>query len=382
MEIKNEIQHKMLVDKVVAQSYSLLSTFYYLIILILLSITIGSCYSIESDCEIPIDPGTLPEDCFWELIPGSPTDIYRMACDANGNLWATTYNGDVHLYNGNSWQKRGSVGRVVHAIAVAPNGNIYIVGELSLYISTNGGTSWNTIFNINKKIEKDELAEIVISHSGEVYFAIPNNIYVPDGNSWRRIDANWLYMTVSCPIALAPNGTLYTVEKVSSYAYYIIRSTDAGNSWLRSTTFFNETDATFTLNRLTVVDNNTMFAAAGLNGILKSTDGGQSWAQCDSTIFERAIRAWDIIYNPITGMLFADIDHYDRWFCNAVISTDLGKTWDVRNDDFGRELGLGPYCSTFNPITGDTYLRVVSNSYAPYWEDWVGRVYRHVQQHP
>ena len=82
METRNEIQHKMLVDKVVRTK--LLSTFYSLkmLMLVLLSITIGSCYSIESDC---IDPAPLPEDYFWEPIPNSPTDVCRMAFDVNGN---------------------------------------------------------------------------------------------------------------------------------------------------------------------------------------------------------------------------------------------------------------------------------------------------------
>jgi hypothetical protein len=333
--------------------------------LILLSITIGSCYSIESDCEIPIDPGPLPEKDFWESIPDSPTDVYRMACDANGNLWVSTYNGNVYLYNGTSWQQRGSVGGVVNAIAVAPNGDIYNVGDLSLYRSTNRGTTWNSVFNVNKKIERYELAEIVISHSGEVYFATPNNVYVPDGSSWRSAGTNGLSGTLSSPIALSPNGTLYAVERISSYQCYIIRSTDAGNSWLRSTGF-----SASMICKLTVVDNNTIFVAAYFDGILKSTDGGQNWEY----LITRNTLAWDIIYNFLTGTLFADLDLYALATCNAVISTDLGKSWEVKNDGLGTEPGLGPYCFAFNPITGDTYLRS-ANYFSIPWE-FGGRVYR------
>jgi hypothetical protein len=337
--------------------------------LILLSITISSCYSIETDCGgIPIDPGPLPEGNFWELIPGSPTDVYRMACDANGNLWAVTYeNGDVYLYNGTSWQRRGSVWGVANAITVAPNGDIYIIGDVSLYRSTNGGTSWNTIFNINKKIEKHDLADIVISHSGEIYFATPNNVYLPDGSSWRRAGT---ISDICYPIALAQNGTLYAMERTFSNERYIIHSTDAGNNWLRSIA-----SLTSTLNRLTIVDNNTIFATTSLNGILKSTDVGRSW----DPIIERSIQAWDIIYNSKTGTMFADIDGYPLLTCNAIISNDLGESWEVQNDGLGIEPGLGPVCFAFDPVTGDTYLRVVSNYSAPFWEGWVGPVYRHVQ---
>ena len=367
---RNEIQHKMLVNGVEEQCYSLLfylKKSYRLIIFILLSITIGSCYSIESDCG--------EEGSFWKLIPGSPTNVYRMACDANGNLWTVTYgNGDVYLYNGNSWQQRGSVGGVANAIAVAPNGDIYIVGDLSLYRSTNGGTIWNSIFNVNK-IESNELAEIVISHSEEVYFATPKDVYVPDGSSWRRVNTNGVFGAVSYPIALAPNGTLYATERTSSNEHYIIHSTDAGNSWLRSTGF-----SASMVYRLTVVDNNTIFVAVGFNGILKSTNGGRNWYP---TIEDSTAWAWDVIYNSKTEMLFADIDGYALATCNAVISTDLGESWKVQNGGLRDAWvpGLGPYCFAFNSITGDTYLRVVSNYSAPRWEGWVGPVYRYVQ-HP
>jgi sugar lactone lactonase YvrE len=364
----------MLVNGVEEQCYSLLfylKKSYRLIIFILLSITIGSCYSIESDCG--------EEGSFWKLIPGSPTNVYRMACDANGNLWTVTYgNGDVYLYNGTSWQQRGSVGGVANAIAVAPNGDIYIVGDLSLYRSTNGGTIWNTIFNVNKKIEKDELAEIVISHSGEVYFATPNNIYVSDGSSWRRANTNGVFGDLCYPIALAQNGTLYATERTSSNEQYIIHSTDAGNSWLRSTGFYASM-----VYGLTVVDNNTIFAAAGHNGILKSTDGGRNWYPTIEGVTDtEGVTAWvwGIIYNSKTGTLFADIDGYALFTCNAVISTDLGESWEVQNDGLGTKPGLGPYCFAFNPITDDTYLRVVRNYPAPIWEGWVGGVYRHTHR--
>jgi photosystem II stability/assembly factor-like uncharacterized protein len=334
---------------------------YQLIMLVLLSITIGSCYSIETDCVgIPIDPGPLPPilpaEGFWEPIVASPFMVYVMACDANGNLWAVdaSFSNVLYLYNGNSWQLISQLEEMVYAIAVAPNGDIYIVKNSSLQKSTNGGSSWNTVFNFNA-IEKNKLAEIVISHSGDVYFATYNNVYVPNGNSWKRATNNELPGTFSSPIALSPNGALYAVYKRTySDEYYIVRSTDAGNSWFRSTTIFNDI-----LNRLTVVDNNTIFVATGSNGILKSTDGSRSWNRCDPIIPGRITSAYDIIYNYKTRTLFADIDGYPFSTCNAFISTDLGESWEVQNDILGDEplRLLGPYCFAYNPITGDTYLR-------------------------
>ena len=390
--------------KKVEQNYPLLSTFLSkiqkllynkipiyrdyslkMLMLILLSITIGSCYSIESDCRnipieptpIPPTPPPLPRDGFWEIMPGS-TSIHRIACDVNGNLLALLLGSSIHFYNGTSWQliSTGTALTGINAIAVAPNGDAYVLGTVSFNRSTNGGISWQHAFSPDT-IKKNELAEITISPSGDIYFATLNNVYVPNGSSWRKANTYGLSGTLSCPIALSPNGgTLYAVEKVSSVRYYIIRSTDAGNSWLRSINYFSDT-----IRRLTIVDNNTIFVAAGYNGILKSTDGGQHWNRCDTIIPGRVNCSHDIIYNSRTGTLFADIDGYAFNGCNVVISNDLGKSWRVQNGGLTDDPILHSYSFVFSPTTGDTYLKSsYSNNRFIMWENIIdfGDVYRYV----
>jgi photosystem II stability/assembly factor-like uncharacterized protein len=130
----------------------------------------------------------------------------------------------------------------------------------------------------------------------------------------------------------------------------------------------------------TKVDNNTIFVAAGYNGILKSTDGGQHWNRCDTIIPGRVNCSHDIIYNSKTGTLFADIDGYAFNGCNVVISNDLGKSWRVQNGGLTDDPILNPYGFVFNPITGDTYLRSGYNNGFIMWEipDFFGDLYRYV----
>jgi hypothetical protein len=138
---------------------------------------------------------------------------------------------------------------------------------------------------------------------------------------------------------------------------------------LRSINYFSDT-----IRKLIVVDNNTLFVAAGYNGILKSTDGGQHWNRCDTIIPGRVNCSHDIIYNSRTGTLFADIDGYAFNGCNVVISNDLGKSWRVQNGGL-TDPRFNPYCFTYNPITGDIYLRVV---WVPWSEVDIENIYRYV----
>ena len=344
---------------------------------------------------------------YWELIPESPDSVCRMACDANNrNLWVTTFNGGVWLYDGTRWQqKSSSIGGVDMppfgtAIAVAPNGDIYVtdgIGTIdsigidvnggsvlyrstSVYRSTNGGNSWDNVFTT--PIDSfGTIKDIAISNSGEVYFAHGGRVYVPDSSSWRRANNNGVSGTLSRPIALAPNGTLYAIDKILIeegylHEFYIIRSTDAGNSWLRISPVLS-----FQPEVITVIDDNTIFITSYYsNGILKTINGGQSWTQINLNI-PRALMCENIIYNSKTEMMFADIDGYVNPTCNVLISTDFGESWEVRNNGLlysaYRRWGLGQYCFAFNPTTGATYLRV-ANDHDSYYFRWVGPVYRYV----
>ena len=299
---------------------------------------------------------------YWELIKGTPTDGYKMACDANGNLWVATNNGDVYLYNGTSWQPKDSVGGHISAIAVAPNGDIYVGSSGILYKSTNGGNSWSNVF---AEEYNPYIYQIVTSPSGAVYFA--NNsggVYRQDGNSWTKASSG-LSTYVVFSLAVAPNGTIYAgVGNVGVY-----RSTDNGVTWLPPNNFTN----TY-IGNIAVVDNNTIFAAADRNGILKSTDGGQIWTQCHPIIPGLNTFAFDIMYNSRTRMLFADLDGYAFDGCNALVSTDLGRTWEVQNYGLGNAPGLGRNSFAFDSSTGETYLKGSSFNY----NNSIGPVYRYV----
>jgi len=289
---------------------------------------------------------------YWEPIaPGSPPDIRSMTCDINGHIWVGTESGNVYLYDGAKWNEKGRVSLLqghITSIAVALNGDIYVCRDLllllnrSLYKSTDGGDTWTSIFNTI--ITSRKFSEIVISSSGSVYFITDFGVYRPNGTSWTF--ANVVSGDNITALTLAPNGTTLYAGTEGSGVY---RSTNGGVSWQPS-----NTHTTARIHKLTVVNNDTLFAAADLNGILKSTNGGESWNRCDP-IHEFNTSGNNIMYNSKTDTLFADIDGADT-VCNAFISNDLGKSWKLQNDGLNKPV-LGPGSFTFNPITGETYLK-------------------------
>ena len=287
---------------------------------------------------------------YWELIPGSPTNVSSMTCDANGNLWAGTDNGYMYLYNDTIWEEKEN-GRIsqgsITSIAVAPNGDIYYSGGSSLYMLTNGGTVFYDVFNTGGT-GGIIIHDIVINNTGAVYFAsYGRGVFYPSGGNWASVGNELSNRRVNS-LDLVPNGTFYA----GTDGRELYRSTDGEVNWLP----LNSANAEITC--FAVVDNNIIFAAASENGILKSTDAGQSWTRCDPTIFGRTTYAYNIIYNSTTEELFAHINQYSS-YGSVLMSTDLGQNWVLQ------ERGLPTIATSynsdifsFNPTTGETYLAV------------------------
>jgi hypothetical protein len=306
---------------------------------------------------------------FWEHIENTP-EIGNIVVDGYGNIWGSNYQDvELYFYNGNSWILKGSFsGYYISAMAIAPNGDFYVVatptgGDINcrLYKLANGGTSWDIVFEPNAPIHG-----IAISSFGEVYLGASNGIYIPDGNgSWELSigdDGTYWWME-----AIAPNGTLYATRYIGGEYFQIVRSTDAGNNWLTATI---PTTPRYTyVDNLTVVDNNTLFAAAG-GGILRSTDAGQNWERCDFTstgapIIDRS--SGSIIYNSTTGEIFTGgLNCPYALVYYSYRSTDLGITWELKYNGLPYDwFGGSRTIFAPNTITGELYV-------AMYYYDDIG----------
>ena len=375
MEIKNKIQHKMLVNRLIERSYQVINniktisnrsqesglraTRYQLIMLILLSIIICSCYSIESDCgdngEIPIDPGPLLENGFWEYT-GGPRYVESISVANNGDIWVggigfgiflSTDNGDTWVEKNNGLQT-GAIG----SIAVSPiNGYIFAgTAVKGVFRSTDGGENWVKVTN------DMEVRDILITTSGEIYFGSAQfggtgKLYYSNDNCDTWIDkGNGLWTNYNVFImglfAMGTDGTLYVGAHRGVY-----RSTNGGDTWLPPS---NHTSVQ--INELTISGDGSIFAAASETGVIKSTNSGDTWNQVNTGI--GGGYANRIIYNPITKDIFVSFG--SRIFR----STNLGTSWELENIGFPKyPNGVSAEEFAFNPNTGQMYVATMGGVY-------------------
>ena len=336
MKTRNEIQHKMKCSTSMIRSYQLQATCYRLIILILLSITIGSCYSIESDCD---DDG----DFYWERTNGS-FYVFGIAVAMNGNIWARDWDIYLSTDNGNKWVKKSPPPYSITKIAINPvRASVFIYASSednrgTLYRSTNNGETWE------EKLRAYVITDIFITPSGEIYLGAGRNIYYSNnnGDNWtNKSNENTGVNSIDC-IVEGADGTLYAGMFYSG----VYRSTNGGDTWLPPSNYTN-----VQINKLTIADDGSIFAAASYDGVLKSTDRGVSWTQVNNGLssgYGGSHQVSEIIYNPITRDIFVI-----TWNSAIYRSTDLGESWELKNSGLPNERDINALA--FNPNTGQMY---------------------------
>jgi photosystem II stability/assembly factor-like uncharacterized protein len=240
-----------------------------MLMFILLSITIGSCYSIEPDCSdngggISIDPG----DGFWEYIGGVPDGAYSIAVASNGDIWASNFGTKIYLStdNGDTWIQKGSfvAWNASGSIAISPvNNYIFFANQVGVFRSTNRGETW-----VDVRSYPYHTDVFFITEAGEIYTGSYQNIYYSsdNGDTWVEKGKGLPLYEFVHSLAIGKDSTLYAGTHRGVY-----KSTDGGDTWMLSSTNYD-----VYVHGLTISDDGSIFAAASYEGVLKSTDSGMT----------------------------------------------------------------------------------------------------------
>lgn len=163
-------------------------------------------------------------------------------------------------------------------------------------------------------------------------------IGTPDGGAWKSTNEgnSWIPLTDNIPslgvtdIAVDPKNpnTIYLATGDAKdagmygnpYSYGILKTTNGGSTWAKTGLTLNITERVL-IPRVVVSPTNSNVVLAGVfggtqRGIQKSTDGGATWKIKDGGSI------YDIVYNPADPTLV-----YASGYGNFRRSTDGGDTW-------------------------------------------------------
>lgn len=186
-----------------------------------------------------------------------------------------------------------------------------------IWRTDDGGDSWQDAnCEMTELFHPVESINFVSPLKGYAAFRSPQVLQTTDGGlNWTLKDTGFPYSFAS--IVVSPDGVIY----MTSLDAKMIKSTDDGESW---TDVSPAIDAQFTFDEeLVFVDGQTGFMnvknySAGINAIIQTADGGQSWTMLSENFPDR-----------IMSMSFSDAQNgmvavYDE---GIFITQDGGNSW-------------------------------------------------------
>jgi len=321
-----------------------------LTLLIALIVSVPHLYVAEGQAPTP-NPRFAFERVWPDSLIGKGFNVFTLVLSRNGALFAgTAFNG---LWkspdSGKTWSRVTTIGDdVVLDLLCASNGDLFSIGT-NLYRSKDDGETWERIDGNpatglpslirGKAIAQDPQDYLYLGVSNEGAWKSNDS-----GNTWSLI-SNGLpryqrrvppYDTLVTPIqrfAFAENSLFVCTGAVDFHQDLngIYRSTDGGNSWSSSFSGISSGHPLFaiTVSRGTILAGGPLYNVRGIipqRGIWRSVDGGRSW---QLSYFDRAVL---VLKTAPNGDVYAG----DNDWKGVYRTTDLGTTWEyVGLDGYG-----------------------------------------------
>lgn len=313
----------------------------------------------------------------WTLISGSVSDHYVQGITegVNGNLYCA-FGGGMYVTSnqGSSWQSiDGDLKNVdVFNVVLHPtNPNILYAGALGgAYRTSDGGATW---LQINNGVQDDDFFSLILNPKD------PNTLYAGTfgGLVYKTTDGGttWIERSTGLPglgrvpisrLNLNPKHTNWIWTNWSARSY---QSTDGGATW----SLFIVNGGAISEATCDPQHPDTMYASYG-NTLYRTTDGGVTWE-----IRRTGTSYAKLVVDPNdSNILFAL-----RGSTIPSKSTDAGLTWDAIDTILAAEIFVNPLSSSFvyTATFGDGVRRTTDggqtwssyNNGMPYLSAWTVR---------
>jgi photosystem II stability/assembly factor-like uncharacterized protein len=345
------------------------------------------------------------QENIWEPTSGNfSVAIFSIAVAPNDIVYVGTYNGFYKsTNNGDDWIDISSElgGYDVHSIVFNNSGDIFVGTNPGpgVFKSTDEGLTWT---HLNDSLVSFSISGLDINSNGYLFASIHSHgVYrsTDDGNSWDEMNNGLDYLSMQ-KLYVAKAGQIkdyifVSVCELLDYSY-IFRSTDNGeswqqmnysDSWLWTYSFISSSDGLifigtwniaphsvygaifksvdYGVNWISggsnanttslVIDRNEYIYAGteggwmgGCQGIIRTTDGGNTWESFNSGLLEGSCGA--VLACNSDGILFAGT--------GTKVYRTIQSTTDVANNDnnLPKQFTLSQnYPNPFNPSTKIRY---------------------------
>jgi photosystem II stability/assembly factor-like uncharacterized protein len=278
--------------------------------------------------------------------PGTP-GIYALAVDPSrpGVVYAGAYH---HTFRsddaGATWTaltgRSGDGGAISIAIDPLSPSTLYVTDVNGFYRSDDRGLTWSQLRGLGGSVAVDPRSDAVYRSSKDSGFARSRD----RGETWEMLTNGPLSYPIFRVTAGRSRSTIYALAFETNYAQCpdgcspLSRTDDEGVTW-RDVTPTGLTGGLLDATEIAVDPTSDSVLYAGRAGLLKSTDGGQTWARseaglpADSTVFSIAVdpNVPSTAYAGTSAGLFRSQDAGAHWVATTVSGSVTAVAVDPSN---------------------------------------------------
>ncbi|MFZ1731662.1 MAG: T9SS type A sorting domain-containing protein [Bacteroidota bacterium] len=246
----------------------------------------------------------------WEPVNGPYTGrVFAVCTDADENLYAGTERGGVFRSsdNGVSWNYSGLSYTIVRSLFLHSDGSIFAGRQPGLSVSKDQGVTWESVGDLATQ----HIFGIAATSTGVIYAGGYHglNRSTDDGATFESVALGGLGVRINS-ICIGENDAIYCAMDSKG----LIRSDDGGQSWAQVDTQFEDKNVFCVVNK-----DGLMLAAVQYAGVFYSTDAGATWTQSSTAL---SFSSMNCIFIRSAQQIWLATDKNQIYFSN-----DGGVSW-------------------------------------------------------